>query len=381
VINWFGHTATAPSAAVDQINTDLAGYAASVRSCAPAALGDRASVCVSGSLARGEPAVRARLGRYELSSDVDLVAVVDDPTTARGDVEAFTQAMLDRHPKVETTCFVVGRRDLSKVAGRFGADLHHAAAVPLAGPPADGVGAPRVGTREGLEGLTHHLAAIYCPDSLAGATPWRIKTVLEALRAVAVRDECGPQRYSSLVTDRCVIGLIGADVVTDLVRAREHDWPLPITTCHAYHLVISAAATLFGGNDHHDLIAGLHRVEPGLHLLDGFQHAVLAATILLYGPTGLRCNAAAALHVVLAAIDRDTVSTSRPALEALTRISPAEFRHSIDYPNQVVRQHLQALRADYYGWLGPHNFGARPVANYRGPARGDTSIERISRHA
>ncbi|MBF6102351.1 hypothetical protein IU510_30490 [Nocardia cyriacigeorgica] len=367
--DWFSHTATAPPRARRRVTRHLAGYAGSVGEQARMHLGEGVSICVSGSLARGEPAVRRGPAGYALGSDVDLVAVVDDP----GDptpVEKFTRALLAAHPDIDSTVFAVGRRDVGRVAGRFGADLHHAADHPLVGLVPVGVADPRIGPREGLEGLTHQLATIYCPESPQGATPWRIKTALEALRAAACLGGCagGPQRYVSLVDDPRACAVLGRDVIAELVRAREHSQPMPLPDTRTYELVLTAAARLFGvAATHRDLLDALHTIPAGVHLLDGFQRAVLAATVILYGPPRYRRAAASALHVTMAAIDPGTVRTALDSLEALARISPVEFGRGIDHPNQVLRAHLQRLRADYYHHLGPHNFGARPVANYTGP--------------
>jgi hypothetical protein len=162
--------------------------------------------------------------------------------------------------------------------------------------------------------------------------------------------------------------VLGRDEVAELVRAREHSQPMPLTDAAAYELVITAAAHLFGvAATHRDLLAALHTAAAGVHLLDGFQRAVLAATVILYGPPRFRQAAGSALHVTVTAIDRDTVPTALDCIDSLARISPVEFGRGIDHPNRVLRAHLQSLRADYYHHLGPHNFGARPVANYTGP--------------
>ncbi|WP_194814577.1 hypothetical protein [Nocardia sp. XZ_19_385] len=368
--DWFTRAATTPLPARRQINGQLAVYTDTVRDCARTHLSGEASVCVSGSLARGEPSCRCRDGGgYLLGSDVDLVAVLDqddDHTVAC--VEKFLWSVRERHPEVDTTVFAVHRRNLRRVSGRFGADLHHAAARPLSGRPVAGVASPRIGKREGLEGITHQLAAIYCPDSPAGATPWRLKTALESLRAVAARDESAPQCYSALADDPAVCAVADPAMVARLVRARELNTASPITARQTYELVVAATCRLFGGpSGERELIAALHSARAGMHVLDGFQRAVAAATIILYGPTQLRQSAASALHVIVIAIDRGTLPSAHAAADALARISPVEFSRGIEHPNHVLRQHLQALRRDYYSWLGPHNFGARPVPNYLGP--------------
>ncbi|MEU2040453.1 hypothetical protein [Nocardia niwae] len=366
---WFSHTATTSPRARQRIARHLAGYARTVGDQVGIHLGEGVSICVSGSLARGEPAVRRRRAGYTLASDVDLVAIIDDPDN-RAPIEKFTQALREAHPDIDSTVFAVGCRNVGRVAGRFGADLHHAADQPLAGPVPAGIADPPIGPREGLEGLTHQLATIYCPDSPPGATPWRIKTALEALRALACLDgrAGGPQRYGGLVDDPRACAVLGRDGVAELVRAREHSQPMPLTDAAAYELVITAAAHLFGvAATHRDLLAALHTAAAGVHLLDGFQRAVLAATVILYGPVRFRQAAASALHVTVTTIDRGTVPTALDCLDSLARISPVEFGRGIDHPNRVLRTHIQRLRADYYHHLGPHNFGARPVANYTGP--------------
>ncbi|MGW6332166.1 hypothetical protein [Nocardia rhamnosiphila] len=368
--NWFSHTTTAPPTACRRVNQHLAAYAGAVRDHARTYLGNAASVCLSGSLARGEPAVRRHCGDYVLASDVDLVAVVDEPSEAAAPrVEKFARALLETHPDIDSTVFAVHRPDLCRVAGRFGADLHHGADNPMAGLVPDGVAAPQIGRREGLEGLTHQLATIYCPDSPPGASPWRIKTALEALRAIAApAAAAGPQRYSGLVDDPTVRTVLDRDTVTELVCARERSAPMPLTDARSYELVITAACHLFGvPATHPDLLATLHTRLGGVHLLDGFQRAVLAATIILYGPPRFRRAAAAALHVTVSTIDHATVPTALSSLDALERISPVDFSRGIDHPNHVLRGHLQGLRRDYYHHLGPHNFGAHPVADYTGP--------------
>ncbi|WP_067865918.1 nucleotidyltransferase domain-containing protein [Nocardia shimofusensis] len=380
--DWFSHSATVPLRARQPVTRHLADYACTVDKQARIHLGEGASICVSGSLARGEPAVRRRRAGYTLGSDVDLVAVVDNP----GDpapVEKFTRALLETHPDIDSTVFAVGCRDVGRVAGRFGADLHLCADRPMAGPVPAGVANPPIGPREGLEGLTHQLATIYCPDSPLRATPWRIKTALEAVRAVACLGSCpgGPQRYSGLVDDPMACAVLNRDAVAELVRAREHSQPMPLTDARTYDLVLTAAAQLFGvAATHRDLLAALHTIPACVHLLDGFQRTVLAATVILYGPTRFRRAAASALHVTVAAIDRDTVPTALDSLNALARISPVDFGRGTDRPNRVLRAHVQGLRADYYYHLGPHNFGARPVANYTGPTSAVGSIAGRQKH-
>ncbi|WP_033247086.1 hypothetical protein [Nocardia carnea] len=368
--DWFSHTATAPASACRRVNQHLAAYTRTVGDHARTHLGEDTSICLSGSLARGEPAVRRGRTGYTLGSDVDLVAVVDHLENAEPAVEKFTRALLETHPDIDTTVFTVHRADLGSVAGRFGADLHHAADRPLAGPTPAGVAEPRIGRREGLEGLTHQLATIYCPDSPPAATPWRVKTALEALRAVATVSGLagGPQRYSDLVDNPLVCTALRPGVVAELVRARERSTRMPITDAIAYDLVITAACYLFDvASTHDDLLAALHSIPDGVHLLDGFQRAVLAATIIGYGPTRFRCAAGSALHVTLTAIEDATVPAGLSSLEALRRISPVEFGRGIDHPNRVLRQHLQGLRRDYYQHLSAHNFGAQPATTYTGP--------------
>jgi len=369
--DWFSHAATSPAGASKQVNQHIAAYTDTVRDHARAHLGSTTSVCLSGSLARGEPAVRRYRGGYVLASDVDLVAVVDDPNImSTVHVKKFTRTLLETHPDIESTVFTVHRPDMCRVSGRFGADLHHGASHPLAGPTPTEVADPQIGRRGALEGLTHQLATIYCPDNPPGADPWRVKTALEALRAAAAPSTGNAvQRYSDLIDDTAARTMLDRDVVSELVRAREHSTRMPITAGRAYELVITAACHLFGvPATHRELITALHATPAiGVHLLDGFQRAVLASTIILYGPTETRRSAASALHVIATAIDRATVPTAISSLDALTRIPPVEFSRGITRPNQVLLEHLQGLRRDYYHHLGPHNVGAHPVTNYTGP--------------
>ncbi|MFC8529169.1 hypothetical protein [Nocardia sp. NPDC057227] len=381
-LDWFSHTATIPPAARQKVAGHLAGYVRTVRDQARRHLGEHASVCVSGSLARGEPALRRTGTDYRLGSDADLVAICDGHDEL-GQVERFTRAVLAAHPDIDSTVFTVARQDLGRVTGRFGADLHHAAARPLAGPIPVGLANSRIGLREGMEGLTHQLARIYCPDHPPGASPWQTKTALEALRALTCSggQPRGPQRYSSLITDRRASAVLGSAEVAALVGAREQSHPMPLAPAHTYELVLTAAAHLFGtAATHPALLTGLHTVPAGIHLLDGFQRAILAATFILYGPPRFRCAAAAALHVTLTAIDRDTVPTALADLDALAAISPSEFGRCTGHPDRVLRARLQRLRADYYHHLGPHNFGACPVTTYTGPTSTASSTGSTHRH-
>lgn len=368
--DWFTHTASVSAEARGRVNQQLDVYSGTVQRCAARHLGEDVTVCISGSLARGEPAVRGAHNDFRLASDVDLVAIIDaaDSTTR---VENFRTSMLRHHPEIETTVFTTGRRELARVAGRFGADLHSAAARPLAGSAPDLAAMPRLGKREGLEGITHQLATRFGPDNSAQAAPWRAKTALDALRAVA-NYGAGPQRFSYLPSDPTVTEVLRPTIVAQLVRARENSEALPITAGETYRCVMAAACKLFGvPASHRDLVAALHMIRPGTHILDGFQAAALAASIVLYGPITFRRSAASALHIIATAIDPSTIITARDSLQALTAISPIDICRGLEHPNRVLRRHMQSLRRDYYAWLGPHNFGIRPVAQYRGPASVD----------
>ncbi|MDN2495980.1 hypothetical protein FHY52_04610 [Nocardia nova] len=357
-----------PAEARCQVNQQLAAYIGTVQRCAAEHLGDQVTVCVSGSLARGEPAVRRENNEYRLASDVDLVAVIHTADTAAR-VENFRLTLLRRHPEIETTVFTTGHREFAGVSGRFGTDLHSAATRPLAGPAPGLAAMPPLGKREGLEGVTHQLATRYDPGNAPGDSPWRVKTVLEALRAVADHGP-GPQRFSDLLSDPTVGELLDPTIVAQLVQARENSEALPITVAEAYCCVIASACRLFEvPESHRDLIDALHTVGPGTHVLDGFQAAVLAATIVVDGPIIYRRSAASALHVIATAIDPATIISAGDSLQALTAISPVDICRGVEHPNRVLCQHIQGLRRDYYAWLGPHNCGTRPVAGYRGPVR------------
>jgi hypothetical protein len=119
---------------------------------------------------------------------------------------------------------------------------------------------------------------------------------------------------------------------------------------------------------HPGLIAALQcNVGCQLHVLNGFQLAVLATTIFSHGQAIHRRYAAAALHVIVSHLDPDTLPTACHAAGALARISPVDLARGGSHVNQVVHMHMQALRADYYYWLGPHNLGAAPAAGYMSP--------------
>ncbi|BCK59424.1 hypothetical protein [Nocardia wallacei] len=362
---WFTHSSTVSDAPRRQVAAQLADYTATVADYAAMLLGEDTTVAVSGSLARGEPSVRRAGDRWVLGSDVDLVVIPDDAAAAADRVAKLVAALRESHPEIDTTAFTVERDHLPRVAGRFGCDLSCASATPLAGPAAAGPSVA-VGAREGLEGLVHQLATIYCPDSPPEASPWRLKTALEALRANTTGTS--PRRYSDLPDDPAANALLNPVVISALVQAREHNAPSPLAAAQVYQLTIAAATRLFGATGGQwELIAALHALPVGAHLLDGFQHAIMAATVHRYGPAGLRRHAATALHVIASRINPDTVPTAADALYRLTRISPADASGPGARPAQVIAELLRELRRDYYGWLGPHNFGANPVADYTGP--------------
>ncbi len=367
--DWFAATAHVPAPVRSEVSRQLDAYFYDVYRCAATQLGENFSVCVSGSLARGEPAIINGTTGCRLRSDVDLVVVAPpDPDTEDRSLR-FTSALRYRHPQIDTTAFTVHRLDLPRVAGRFGADLHLASINPLVGPALDDFTAPSLGPREGLEGVVHQLATVYGPHSPPGTTPWHVKTMLEAVRAVAAADNDGVQRYSGLASDTTVSALFDSQLLEELVCAREVGQEPYGITARAYEFAITAACRLFGvPEDHRELLDALHICGPGMHLLDGFQAAILAATVVGYGPNRWRRSAASALHTVIAAIDPDTAATSRSCLTALAALTPRAMAAEITAPDRLLYRPLRGLRRDYYGWLGPHNFGARPIPDYHGPA-------------
>lgn len=366
--DWFAHSGFVLDVARREVNQQLDAYAATAAGYLAEHGGTDTTVYVSGSIARGEPAIRSTgLGNYALASSVDLVAVTDGPIGADHPARHLASALHRSHPRMHTAPYLIPRRDLPRVAGRFGVDLHHAIGFPLAGLPIDEFAPPRIGARERLEGLVHQLSVA------EGATgPGRVKTVLEALRAVTP-GSTDPQYYTHLATSRGAQRLLDRDKIENLIRAREYALDLALNPQLAYNYVIAAAARLLGvvttDSQHRGLIAALHHnTRPNMHLLNGFQLAMLAVTVLIHGPAVHRRAAAAALHVIASSLDPDSLPTARQAATALARLSPVDLTNGGSHADKALSAYLRALRADYYGWLVRHNTGVHPVDEYAQPA-------------
>lgn len=369
--NWFARAATLVPDESRYASAQLDAYIETLRTSVDR-LGGEMTVCVTGSIARAEPGLTRHGGRWQLGSDVDLVPIVRDlPISDNHSVHQLEPLLRHHHPDIDTTVFPVQYEQLLQLGGRFGADLAYAAARPLVGTPIRGCPIPETGRRAALEGIVHQLAASYAPEP--AATPWRTKTALEALRAVTCEsDRIGPHCYVHLPGDPRVHTVAKRSDVTALVHAREHGGELPISPAHAYALVVRAAAGLFGVHDVDDphqamLIAMQRQARPGMHILDGFQHATLAATILEHGPHRYRAAAAASLHVAVTCTDPDTLPTASQARALLAKVSPPDLCREGTQPARVLHTWMSALRADYYHHLGRHNFGAAPVPEYTGP--------------
>ncbi|NNH75640.1 hypothetical protein HLB23_38300 [Nocardia uniformis] len=367
--DWFTHTSTVSATARHQINGLLAGYCANVRDYAQHSLGDHISVCVTGSLARGEPAVRTRARRFRLASSVDLVVVVSgDNEASRAGVEAFTTSVLEMDRDILTRVYVVRPGDLGEVSGRFGVDLRLRADVPLTGPVPEHIADPLIGTREAFAELVHHLASIYRGDFAPATDPWSAKTALEALRVLALRDGTRAQRYSDLLHDRGLDAVYDPRIVANLIAARERGTALPVSAEQIYETVVAAACKLFAlPVDERGLLDALHTIRPGAHLLDGFQYAVLAATMILYGPRRLRGLAASALHVAISALDTDALAEARPFVTRLRRVSPVDFTRGGAHPDRFLYDHMRKIYREYRQCLNEHLLGSSPVADYLGP--------------
>jgi hypothetical protein len=366
-LDWFAHTRFVRDPARHHVNAQLAGYLTTLtRHLADTGVADT-TVCVSGSLAREEPAVRRGPGPapWALASDIDLVAIT--PHTAANPVTGLLHTLTTAHPDIRTSLYHVHARDLPRVAGRFGADLHAARTHPLAGPRLPDFDPQACGHREGLEGIVHQLALSY-PDEHPTTQLRRTKTALEALRAVHHHDQ-RPHRYSDLATGPGRTGLDRGEVES-LVRAREYSLDTPLPEARVYGCVLYAVAALLGVDEPtEDAIAQTIARMPGcrLHVLNGFQLAVVADILLAHGPARSRRCAATALHVAISRIDLDTLPTAAADAAALARISPIDLAAGTTRARTVIDSHMRRIRGDYYYWLGPHNFGARPALAYLEP--------------
>ncbi|KPI16985.1 hypothetical protein OK074_1778 [Actinobacteria bacterium OK074] len=398
---FFGHTRFVPAADRLRIGRRLAVHLDRAASWCTAHLGDGAALYLAGSLARSEASVVGTGHDVALASDLDFVLVVDDPDGPGADgkdgddpagagasgggpagtaaAEVFARAMNAQAPDLLTTCFHVRRRDLPRVRSFFGVDLWLGLPHPLAGggtPP--GTPAPRVGPRETLEVVVHQLAALLLlppqPGGVRGSSRQQLrKLLLEGLRANVPVPSDGVLRYADILGPAGAVaadGLLAAAQTEALVRARELSLPNPIGSGQAVEAAVGLLQRLFVPE------AGTRVLPETLDVLEErlggrgdvlsvFQTALTAMFLLVHSDVPAAREAAAGVLLrAWRAADPADLTEAAPHRAAMCTWTPRDFVRDQAVHTDTTLRAMRALRLDYYGRLGPHNFGRRPSDSY-----------------
>ncbi|WP_152487025.1 hypothetical protein [Nocardiopsis halotolerans] len=335
-------------------------------------------ILVSGSLARGEPAVLEHApGQFRLASDVDLVALVPDYSRdrSRDPLSSLPSALRRRFPDVVTTLFQVRRSRLAHVRSLFGLDLWSGSRRPLAArvPPAD-FPPPAIGREERLEVLVHQLASflLLAPRTGPGALPlreglWfqRNKIALEALRGTLPPGGIGPLRFSDLVPQVPEGDPVAWDTAARFVKARELTLVSDPGATDLDALVFAVLLQHFTSEDRspealvHAVGAEAENADDPLVL---FRRMLLLHYLAVRGPVRARTAAAGTLLSVLDRTEPFGPEGSRTLPARVAWTAPEEVTCGTGTGHEETTAVLRALRLDYYALLGPRNFG-EPAGN------------------
>jgi hypothetical protein len=371
--DWFSCSAFVPEPAQRAVSLQLSRYVNQVHSYFAEHHIEDVNLHVSGSLARGEPAVIQPEDSYRLASDVDLVAIVHGQISSEHPIHDLAHSMCQRVPEIKTTLFLVEAGNAANVQGRFGRDLYHARLVPLIQrQPLVAVGKPGNGRREALEGIVHVLAMPVGNGSARSAsTALRIKSGLEALRALVYPSSDQPLRYADLLTAAKPREVADPQVIAGQVRARElsrlND---QITGPQFQRQIMGALRHLLADGHPEDsaLVEGLaSRVRHRSHVLPLYQIGAVATFLLaenLLAAPPLKSELAQILVDIGRNLDRRCLPTAGQAAGDLARIPVSDLGQCDPSALALLARALGKIRDDYYHWLGPHNFGSHLVGEY-----------------
>lgn len=365
--DWFYHSCAVPAPARDAVSRRLDDYVADLRNNTGDLVDLGARFVVSGSLARGEPAVAHGSEGWRLSSDLDIVVVAPGAVVAEASAELKTR-MLRRAPDLATTTFAVDVAELPHVQSFVAVDLAHrwhAALAGAAGPsPAPFQSEPRL--LDHLELLAHQLSGwLFYPDEVtrrAGVRHFRshradhtVKALLEALRLRCASAGVPVSRYGSLLGPAALGALspLPESFVRELVVTRELTSDASRIEADLPTVVLEAVGAFLGCAAHPaDVVrAAAARGHDTSDLLGLFPLAVLVLTV---APphTPASADAEATVRALLASVPEAHLPTALDARERLLD-SPA-------LGGRLGAADLDAwmqVREDYYTRLGNKNFG------------------------
>jgi hypothetical protein len=365
--DWFDHSCVVPAPARDAVSRRLDDYAADLRDNTRDLVELGARFVISGSLARGEPAVAHGSDGWTLSSDLDVVVVGPGDVVAKASAELKTR-MLHRAPDLATTTFAVDVAQLPHVQSFVAVDLAHRWHDPLAGAtgpsPAPFQSEPRL--LDHLELLAHQVSGwLFYPDEAtrrSGVRHFRahraahtVKALLEALRLRCASAGVSATRYGSLLTPAALGALspVPESFVRELVGTRELtsdesriEADLPTMVLLAVSAFLGCAALPADA-----IRAAAARAQDTSDLLGLFPLAVLVLTV---APPHTRAadEAEATVRALLASVPEAHLPTARDARARLLD-SPA-------LGERLGAADLDAwmqVREDYYTRLGNKNFG------------------------
>lgn len=378
-VDWFASVVSTPAAARIAVSSRLADYFEKLGRLLDAP-GVPLAVLVSGSLGRREPAVMQDPdGAWHLLSDVDLVLVTDGDVPPADRAARLCDDLNAACPEILTTQFTVRAERLTQVRSLFGADLYAAATSPVfvsAGFSLPDMQLPHIGRRERFENLVHQLGNRYFDTSThLGGTTMRpssariysgLKLSLECLRLLQDTDR-GPLRYGDLVRHPSleVLRAASAERCRALVERREvfdgehvgvsADGSLLVESlAHFLSPVPVAPLTLDG-----QAVAGLlsKAFEGRNHVIDVYQLTICLLAVY----DGLPPDGKQAVADVLArswcGLQRDSLNKSVDAMDGLATSSTSSLFDGCGLTEPALAM-LRLMREDYYGHLGPRNFGA-----------------------
>ncbi|MDT7785954.1 MAG: hypothetical protein QOF58_4373 [Pseudonocardiales bacterium] len=380
--SWFSRSLHVPWSAKRQVETQLDGYCELLRAYFERTGITDVNLHLSGSLARQEPAVSvASSGVAQLASDVDLVAVTDGEPDVSHPVHGVVAEMRRRAPEMVTTMFVVRAANLARVHSLFGRDLWIGRLRPIVHRfEAEHFPEPPAGRRELFESLVHHLAGYLLLPAADSAPPHsrvttafqRTKLALDALRMFLVPMPGQPVSFADLPASHPTSAMrevIARAELESLIEAREMSLPDAVTPQRTEELVVGGLRGVFGVPESADDTVLLDRLAARAdgcsHVLGLFQVALAALFLLVRADSG---NQRATVDLFLGTwrrLDRSLLVEARAVADAVTHLDPRLIATADRGTRETVFDAMRLLRLDYYHYLGPHNFGAKPVPEYR----------------
>ncbi|MEU6229649.1 hypothetical protein [Streptomyces sp. NPDC047042] len=379
--DFFSHSVFVPADARQQVADQLSAVISEAAAYTARFGGGAVDLVIAGSIARGEPAVRWNGSRYALASDIDFVAIADDPF----DRQSFERGIVERagavDPTIVTTCFTVRRARLPQVRSYFGADL----VLGLDHRPVRSARLvcdwPPLRRREALEVVVHQLANYLLVQEPAGSTgqsersgaEHKIrKLLLEALQAVTQRPGQRVKRYRELTGAPALKTLgstLSAERIRHLVRGRDLSTKLMMSSGEAEQTVGALLARFLcpGAGEQAPAVlpTALTRLSDGRSdVLTIFQFALIS-WFQLAKAQPYEQEYAVILLRLWRQLDSAGLEHARHDQALLASLDAQELAQGAAEALRLMERAMCSLRLDYYRLLGPRNFGEESSHAYQ----------------